>query len=271
MIFVINERRILTKQALVKEWHDRQSPTVMWGNNIWVSLVEGWDRTGGKCEYTTFFRASAGAFNLGYAITNKTLPTRNAYIERWGEDPTAKVVDTYDAMYILYSALERAGTTETDEVIQALEKTSIETCTFPHFAFSSSHDSLIIEEDINSRIVPFFQYQTEGKIVPVYPKEMMEEAEVTYIYPNWSIPWDARATIKSARKLSLDKASNLSLLSSYYRFKIKEFQDLGICGCPNEGLDDSQICLFYLRVIFKEFFISLHTYTSFFEDEPSVT
>ena len=118
------------------------------------------------------------------------MPTRDAYIERWGEDSTVKVVETYDAMYILCSALERAGTTETDEVIEALEETSIETCQFPRFAFSSTHDSLVTEEDLNSKIVTFFQYQTERTIVPVYPKEMMEETGATYTFPDWPGPWD---------------------------------------------------------------------------------
>ena len=36
----------------------------------------------------------------------------------------------------------------------------------------------------------FFQWQTNGTRVPVYPRELMEGAGVTYTFPDWSGPWD---------------------------------------------------------------------------------
>lgn len=170
--------------GLLVEWYNRQSPTVVWGMNAYSAGKESWVRLEGRCEYTTTYGSS---FVLGYPQTNKTLPVREAYIERWGEDPQV-LGGAYDTIrFILYDALKRAGTTETDAVIKALEETSIETCVYQHFSFTSSHD-YFRQAGTRSPVV-FFQWQ-DGKLIPVYPKEMMEEARATYIYPDWSGPWD---------------------------------------------------------------------------------
>jgi ABC-type branched-subunit amino acid transport system substrate-binding protein len=148
--------------------------------------------TEGKCEHTSNMALPISA---GYPITSKTLPTRDAYIERWGEIPDAVAAATYDAVrFILFDAIERAGTIETDTVIGALEETKIETSMARNFVFTSSHDVMIgaagpnrPEEDY--LLVLQFQWQ-DGKQVPVYPKEIMEEAGATYTFPDWPGPWD---------------------------------------------------------------------------------
>jgi hypothetical protein len=96
--------------------------------------------------------------------------------------------------YILPEALKRAGTTETDSVIKALETTSIETSLARRFVFTSSHDIMIGAAGPNRPgedyfMVCLFQWQS-GKLVPVYPKEIMQEAGVTYKFPDWDGPWD---------------------------------------------------------------------------------
>ena len=35
-----------------------------------------------------------------------------------------------------------------------------------------------------------FQWQADGKRVPIYPPEAMEEAGASYTFPDWSGPWD---------------------------------------------------------------------------------
>jgi len=36
----------------------------------------------------------------------------------------------------------------------------------------------------------FFQWKPDGTRVPVYPRELKEEAGATYTYPPWEGPWD---------------------------------------------------------------------------------
>ena len=71
---------------LVKEYYDRQSPFVMWGVILLAEESGFWELTDGKCEYVSFVGLPITA---GYPLTNKTLPTREAYMQRWGEIPDA--------------------------------------------------------------------------------------------------------------------------------------------------------------------------------------
>jgi branched-chain amino acid transport system substrate-binding protein len=172
---------------LVKEYNVRQSPTVIWGLP-YVASQYGWEYSGGLCNYVT---SSSAAVVAGYPLTSKVIPTREAYFERWGEPlGGAYIAFAYDVVrFILPDAIERAGTIETDAVIAALEKTEIEeTSLYQDFAFDSSHDVLVrgYEDHIGSI---HFQWQ-DGELVPIYPQKFMEEAEATYIFPDWSGPWD---------------------------------------------------------------------------------
>ncbi len=175
----------------VKEYHDRQSPMVIYGGVLGAGVTnpEGWEITEGKCEYT-----SSGALPIvvGYPLTSKTLPDREAYISRWGETPGMPAA--YDiARYILPDAVRRAGTLEVNAVIAALETTSIETSNAKNFVFTSSHDTMVGENpnDPEADYMLHIDFQwIDGKQVPVYPKKIMEEAGVSYTFPDWPGPWD---------------------------------------------------------------------------------
>ena len=176
----------------VKEYYDRQSPLVIWGNVMLASDSDFWEITDGKCASVSFVGFPVIS---GYPLTNKTVPTREAYIERWGEVPSGGAASTYDLIrFILPDAIRRAGTTETDAVISALEETNVETSLARHFVYTSTHDIMIGEAGPNKPsedylLVCLFQWQ-DGDQVPVYPKEIMEEVEATYTFPDWSGPWD---------------------------------------------------------------------------------
>jgi branched-chain amino acid transport system substrate-binding protein len=177
--------------AFIKDWYDRQSPTVVFGLLTSAQEMNFWNLTEGKCQSVSFTGRSVVA---GYPLTNKTLLTREAYLKRWGETPTSPAVSTYDAVrFILPDAIRRAGTTETESVIETLEETNIETSDVRHFVFTSSHDTMLeasasggYSED--HLLICVFQWQ-EGTQVIVYPEHLMEEAGTTYKYPSWKGPW----------------------------------------------------------------------------------
>ena len=181
-----------TAIPFVKEYNVRQSTMVIYAGVLGggVSGPEGWEITDGKCEYTASASYPATA---GYPLTSVTLPFRDAYIDRWDEIPDLTGCRAYDVLrYILPDAILRAGTLEVDAVIQALETTCIETTNARSFAFTSSHDLMMADpndpDDDNSLVI-YFQW-VDGEQVPVYPKKIMEEAGVTYTYPDWPGPWD---------------------------------------------------------------------------------
>ena len=178
--------------SFVKEYNSRQSPLVVWGNFMGAQQANFWELTEGKCEYVSF----AGMPTIaGYPLTNKTLAAKEAYFQRWHGTLTMGGTLAYDAVrFVLLDAIKRAGTTETDAVIKALEKTDVETSAARHFVFSSSHGVFLTSTIANRpnsdyMVVLLFQWQN-GTQVPVYPQEILEEAGATYQYPPWSGPWN---------------------------------------------------------------------------------
>jgi len=176
----------------VREYYARQSPLVIWGNVMLAADSDFWELTEGECEAVSFVGYPVVS---GYPLTSKTVPTREAYIERWGEVPSGGAASTYDLIrFILPDAIERAGTIETETVIKALEETDVETSLARHFVYTSNHDVMIGEAGPNKPsedylLVCLFQWQ-DGEQVPVYPKEIMDEAGESFIFPPWSGPWD---------------------------------------------------------------------------------
>jgi len=176
----------------VREYCDRQSPMVIWGSLAIASNSDFWELTRGKCEHITVVGLPVVA---GYPLTTKTIPTREAYINRWGEAISSGAAAAYDTVrFILPDAIERAGTIETGAVIEALEETEVETSLARRFVFTSSHDIMVGEAGPNRPtedyfLVALFQWQ-DGELVPVYPIELMEEAGASYTFPDWPGPWD---------------------------------------------------------------------------------
>jgi len=175
-----------------KEYYDRQSPMLIFGGIcLYVSDPNAWEWTDGKCNNMDFGEYPT---TTGYPFTSKTLQTRDAYMNRWGETITMGAATTYDAIrFVLVDAIERAGTIDTDAVIEALEKTSVETSNARDFVFTESH-ALMMGTDANDpnedySIVMGFQWQ-DGVQVPMDPRKIMEEAGATLTFPDWSGPWD---------------------------------------------------------------------------------
>jgi branched-chain amino acid transport system substrate-binding protein len=176
---------------LVKEWCDRQSPFVIWGYNGYVGDAGGWERTDGKCEYTS---NGGMPVTAGYPLTVHTLEMRDEYYERWGKYPIHVAATSYDTLrYILFDAIKRAQTTETEAVIAALEETSLETSLARDFVFTSSHDVMgsknINDPDEDYMVGMLFQWQN-GNLVPMTPQKIKEEEGAIYQYPPWTGAWD---------------------------------------------------------------------------------
>jgi branched-chain amino acid transport system substrate-binding protein len=173
--------------AIVKEWYERQSPMVLWGLISAASDVNSWNDTEGKVEHITVFAPSA--LQLGYPATNKTLTTQEAYLNRWGTQPELGAVATYDCIrFLLYDALQRAQTTETEAVIKALEQSEVSNSLEENFKFTANHDHYF--ESFNETAANMmFQWQEDGVMAIVYPKAIMEETGATYTYPEWQGPW----------------------------------------------------------------------------------
>jgi branched-chain amino acid transport system substrate-binding protein len=168
--------------SFVKEYTERQSSFVVWGLIVPATDNGFWNLTEGKCNYVSYIGEPVVA---GYPISSKTLPFREAFINRWGVAPTGYGASAFDLVhFILPDAIKRAGTAETEAVVKALETTNIETSRARSFMFTSSHDVMVGATGF------YFVFQWQNGIqMPMYPKEIMEEAGATYKFPPWQGAW----------------------------------------------------------------------------------
>jgi len=176
----------------VTEWYDRQSPMLIFGGVLsQASILDSWDWTDGKCDDVI---TAAFPIMMGYPLTSKTLPAREAYINKWNETPKQFTAHAYDSIrFILADAIKPANTLDTDSLIEALEETSIETTQARNFVFTPSHAVMMKKDfwdsNIDDMLVLLFQWQ-DGELIPVFPKMLMEEVGASYTFPDWPGPWD---------------------------------------------------------------------------------
>ena len=120
--------------AFVKQWTELEIPAIPVGINVLSQENTMWTDTDGKCEYEVFI-SSPPRTN----VSAKSLPFWDAYVERWGHDPIYTSWGTYDAVYSIAEAVERAGTIDSDAVVAELEETD-RTSTIGRFKFTRYHD-----------------------------------------------------------------------------------------------------------------------------------
>ncbi|HYW92556.1 MAG TPA: ABC transporter substrate-binding protein [Gammaproteobacteria bacterium] len=101
------------------QWHQKRVPALLAGWSSQAGTTSFWDDTNGATNGV--ITGNLGATNA--AITPKTKPFAKAYQEAFNESPAYDAYTTYDAMYILKAAIERANSTNNDKLVEALEKT----------------------------------------------------------------------------------------------------------------------------------------------------
>ncbi len=101
------------------QWAQQQVPVPMIGYSGQATSGTFWNDTNGAAAgIVTFSVAAAGA-----ELTAKTQPFVNDYIKHFGDAPVLTGFTTYDAVFVLAEAIKRAGSTDADQLVAALEKT----------------------------------------------------------------------------------------------------------------------------------------------------
>jgi branched-chain amino acid transport system substrate-binding protein len=101
------------------QWHDLQVPIPMAGQSSQATTSTFWADTHGATEGV--ITASAAA--PGVALTPKTIPFTEAYEKRFGATPAYDGYTAYDDVYIIADAVAKAGSTNPDKMVTALEQT----------------------------------------------------------------------------------------------------------------------------------------------------
>jgi len=101
------------------QWKSQQVPIPMFGFSTQASNSAFWKDTNGATEGVLY----QGVSGPGVAVTPKTLPFVDAFTKKYGNTPSYCGYTAYDDVYILAEAVKRAGSLDSDKLVDAMEKT----------------------------------------------------------------------------------------------------------------------------------------------------
>ena len=160
------------------QWHDQQVPIPMAGQSSQATTSSFWKDTNGAAEGV--ITASAAA--PGVATTPKTVPFTNDYIKRFGDTPAYDGYTAYDMIYVLADAIKRAGSTDPDRMVEALEKTD-HVGTIGRIKFYGKDELYTHGLEYGQGLVTGVDIQWQsGKQVAVWPKNL---AQGKVIFPTF--------------------------------------------------------------------------------------
>lgn len=165
---------------LVKQWGDLKPNFALVGINVASQFDAFFEQTGGNAAG----ELNGPAGSVRAPITPETIPFYDAFNAEYGRFPIYNGVSTYDAVYALVEAIERAGTTETEAVIDELEKTDRVGAQGPE-RFGPNHDVLYgpLAPDGKGIVPVYFQWTSDGEKVLIFPESLADGA--TYELPPW--------------------------------------------------------------------------------------
>ncbi|MCX5831974.1 MAG: ABC transporter substrate-binding protein [Deltaproteobacteria bacterium] len=165
---------------LLKQWSGMKLKALPVG---FVNAAEQpgfWKATEGKGEFLIVNLVNGG--NAPAKITPWTMKFVNAYKKRWGLEPEGYgTSSSYMAVYTLKEAIEKAGTTDTDAVIKALENVNL-MGVYGKISFDKANHQVIPSDDPNlGAVTGIIQWQ-KGKRVQIFPPKV---AEGKVLLPPW--------------------------------------------------------------------------------------
>ena len=148
------------------QWHEQQIPLLIAGVDAQASTTDFWEKTNGATE--GIITQAEGSPS---PITPKTIPFVKAYENKFHISPAYAGYTTYDAIYVLKEAMEKAKSTQTDPLIKALEETHY-TGVIGNIEFydKSSPFAHGIKFGKGFGMGVLLQWQ-KGQLVTVWPKE----------------------------------------------------------------------------------------------------
>jgi branched-chain amino acid transport system substrate-binding protein len=104
------------------QWKQQQVPLAMFGTSSQATNSNFWRETNGAAEGVIYFMIAAP----NVATTPKTIPFAEAFKKKFGAYPSYAGYPAYDQVYYIADAVKRAGSTDADKLVEALEKTDYE-------------------------------------------------------------------------------------------------------------------------------------------------
>ena len=165
---------------LLKQWSTMKLKALPMG---FVNAAEQpgfWKATDGKGEFLIVNLVNGG--NAPAKITPWTMKFVDAYKKRWGLEPEGYgTSSSYMAVYTLKDAIERAGTTDSNAVITALENTNLKGV-YGKISFDKKSHQIIPSLDPEQGAVTSIIQWQNGKRVQVFPPKT---ADGKILLPPW--------------------------------------------------------------------------------------
>lgn len=153
------------------QWSQQKVPALMVGMNSIAISKDFIKQSNGAGEGVI---TQSGLLE-GIRLTDKTLPYFEAFQKKFGPAGLASLAaSTYDGMYIYADAVKRAGTTDADAVIKALEETNYDGVERDHIKFYGKDSPFTHQANLH---FPIMQWQS-GKRVYVYPMDVAQKIEL---------------------------------------------------------------------------------------------
>lgn len=148
------------------QWHNQRVPILMAGVSSQAGTSNFWKDTNGATQGV--ITESAGA--PGAALTPKSIPFEKAYQKKFNSWPAYDAFSTYDSIYFLKAAIERAESTDPDKLVDALEKTNY-VGTWGTIKFQGKEDTYTHGLVYGKGGVTALDFQwQDGKQVAIWPK-----------------------------------------------------------------------------------------------------
>jgi branched-chain amino acid transport system substrate-binding protein len=147
------------------QWHDQQVPYPLAGQSSQATTSTFWKDTNGATDGVL----TASGASPDVAITAKTKPFAEAYAKRFGASPAYDGYTSYDEVYYIVDAIKRAGSTDPDKLVTALEQTDY-VGTIGHIGFYGKDDPFTHAMKYGKNDVSGIAIQwQDGKQVCVWP------------------------------------------------------------------------------------------------------
>jgi branched-chain amino acid transport system substrate-binding protein len=150
------------------QWKSQQVPIPMLGISSQATNSTFWKDTNGAADGVLFQSVSGP----GVAVTSKSVPFADAFNKKYGNFPSYAGYTAYDEVYYIADAVKRAGSTDSDKLVEALEKTDWEG-TIGRIQFYGKEDQFTHGLKYGKGLITgmISQWQ-DGKQVAVWPPEI---------------------------------------------------------------------------------------------------
>lgn len=161
---------------LVKQVRNMKVPALVAGYIGPTTTEDAWEVFQGEIE---------GMVNVVYELgpvpvkaVPKSMDFNQNYGKRWGEQLRRKLSGhgpgpSYDAVYVVANAIERAGSLDPDAIVKALEQTDMEGV-IGRIRFNKDHQLIYGTDPKEAAVGVAFQWKAAGVRVPVYPSAVAE-------------------------------------------------------------------------------------------------